>query len=300
VISVDPVVHEVEAVFHRLRTFSELVVLPHSVFALPFALASLLAATGGRPPLRVLFWVVACMVLARTAAMAYNRLLDADVDVLNPRTQGRPLPSGRMTPGQVRTLTWVSGLLFVLAAGRLNPLCFKLSPVALAVVLFYSHTKRFTWASHLVLGLALGVAPPAAWIAATGAFAPEPLWLTGAVVCFVAGFDILYATQDRDFDASQGLHSWVVRFGLPASLASSRILHALMLGFLAGFGAHLRFPDLYYAGVALLGALLFHLHRTQYRLDPGTGGFRLGPGMMKMSGWVAVLYFLVVGVTLWS
>ncbi len=287
--------------FSKLKTFSELVVLPHSVFALPFALASLLAATGGKPPWRVLFWVVACAFLARTAAMAYNRLVDAPLDALNPRTRNRPLPTGRMGRGSVLALVWISGLLFILAAGRLNPLCFRLSPLALAIVLFYSHTKRFTWASHLFLGLALGVAPVGAWIAARGVFEAAPLWLMAAVVCFVAGFDILYATQDMAFDRERGLKSWVVRWGLTRSLAASRILHALMLGFLAGFGAHLGFPDFYYAGVALLGGVLFFLHRTQYGFRARGEGlvFVMGPAMMKVNGYVAVLYFLIVGAALW-
>jgi len=288
--------------FSKLKTFSDLVVLPHSVFALPFALAALLAATGGRPPLPTVFWVVVCMVLARTAAMAYNRLVDADVDALNPRTVNRPIPSGRMSRMTVRVLVWVSGLLFVLAAGQLNPLCLKLSPAALAVVLFYSHAKRFTWASHFFLGLALGIAPVAAWIAATGRVELAPFWLLAGVLCFVAGFDILYATQDLAFDRAHHLHSLVVSWGVRRSLAASRILHALMLGFLSGFGAQLRFPAVYYAGVALLGGVLLTLHRSQYGFGP-TGddaSFRLKPAMMRVNGWVAVLYLLIVGVALWS
>jgi len=283
--------------FTKLKTLSDLVVLPHSVFALPFALVSLLAATGGRPPLRTVVWVVICMVLARTAAMAYNRLVDAPLDALNPRTQNRPLPAGKMTLTQVRVLVWVSGFLFVLAAGQLNRLCLILSPWALAVVFFYSHTKHFTWASHFFLGLALGVAPPAAWFAATGAFSIEPLWLTSAVICFVAGFDILYATQDVSFDKAHHLNSWVVRWGVLNSLWASRILHILMLGFLSCFGRQLNFSLPYFAGLILLGLVLAFLHLSLAGLDGN--GFRYKPFVMALNGWVAVLYLVIVGAVLW-
>src|ERR1041384_1143501 len=191
----------------KIKTISNLVVLPHSVFALPFALASLLAATGGRPPLKVLFLVVVCMVVARTAAMAYNRLVDAEIDAKNPRTKDRDIPAGRVKPWEVKLLVWICGLGFVGTCFFLNPLAFKLSPLALGIILFYSYTKRFTWTSHLFLGLALGVAPVGAWIAATGQFSTAPLWLTAAVMCFVAGFDILYDTQDEAFDKTEGLQS---------------------------------------------------------------------------------------------
>jgi 4-hydroxybenzoate polyprenyltransferase len=285
----------------KLKTISNLVVLPHSVFALPFALASLLTATHGRPSLHVLFWVIVCMVLARTTAMAYNRLVDADVDAKNPRTKNRDIPAGRIKPWQVGVLTAVCGLGFVMASHSLNPLAFKLSPIALAIVCFYSHTKRFTWTSHLFLGLALGVAPVGAWIAATGQFSPEPFWLMAAVICFLAGFDILYATQDEAFDKKEGLQSWVVRWGLPNSLKASRFFHACMLGFLAGFGVQVGFPTFYYVGIGIIGAVLLYQHLKAYQLDVRGKSiqFTLSPAMMKMNGWISVLYFAVVGVTVW-
>ncbi len=287
--------------FRRLKILSDLVVLPHSVFALPFALASLLTATRGRPPFRLLFWVVVCMVLARTTAMAYNRLVDAEFDARNPRTRNRDLPAGRIRPWQVRLVVAACAFGFVLACRPLNPLSFKLSPLALAIVLFYSHTKRFTWTSHLFLGLALGVAPLGAWVAATGRFETQPLWLAAAVVCFLAGFDILYATQDEAFDKAEGLQSWVVRWGIPNSLKASRFFHFGMLGFLAGFGAQAGFPPFYYGGIGLIGAILLYQHRTAYALRRTGDGiqFTLSPSMMKMNGWIAVLYFVVVGVTVW-
>jgi 4-hydroxybenzoate polyprenyltransferase len=285
----------------KLKTFSELVVLPHSVFALPFALVALLAATHGHPPLRVLVWVVVCMVLARTAAMAYNRLVDADLDARNPRTKDRPIPSGRMTVSTVKGIVIVSGFAFVLAAGQLNPLAFHLSPIALGVVFAYSNMKRFTWGTHFVLGFALGIAPVGAWIAATGSFSFTPVWLTAAVVCFVAGFDILYATQDEEVDRKEGLHSWVVRFGIPKSLLASRLLHALMIGFLAGFGAQFGWGNAYNLGLGLLGASLVYLHKTQYgfHVVKGKPHFFMNPTMMRLNGYVAVLYFFIAGVALW-
>jgi 4-hydroxybenzoate polyprenyltransferase len=287
----------------HLKTFSNLVVLPHSVFALPFALASLFTAfhQQGNFSLRILLLVILCMVLARTSAMAYNRLVDADVDAKNPRTQNRDLPAGRIKIWQVRLIYVVTAFGLVGTTYFINPLCFKLSPLALGIIYFYSHTKRFTWTSHIFLGLALGVAPVGAWIAATGQFQTQPLWLLGAVICFLAGFDILYATQDLSFDKQEGLHSWVVRWGIAKSLLASRLFHTLMLGFLAGFGAQAGFSRLYYAGVALVGLVLLVQHRLAYRFekDGGDVRFSLSPAMMGYNGWIAVLYFLVVGATLW-
>jgi 4-hydroxybenzoate polyprenyltransferase len=288
-------------ILKKLKILSDLVVLPHSVFALPFALASLLTATHGRPSLHVLIWVVVCMVLARTTAMAYNRLVDADIDAKNPRTQNRDIPAGRIKPWQVRIITVICAIGFVFACYPLNALVFKLSPLALAIIFFYSHTKRFTWTSHLFLGLALGVAPVGAWIAATGAFALEPFWLTAAVVCFLAGFDILYATQDEAFDEKEGLQSWVVRWGLSNSLKASRFFHACMLGFLAGFGVQAGFSPIYYLGIGIIGAVLLYQHKNAYKLETagGRSRFTLSPSMMKMNGWISILYFAVVGVTVW-
>lgn len=287
--------------FKKIKIVSNLVVLPHSVFALPFALASLLTVTHGRPSLRLLLLVIAAMVLARTTSLAYNRLVDADLDARNPRTKNRDIPAGRISSAQVKLLVWLCALCFVGICFFINPLAFKLSPIALFIVLFYSHAKRFTWASHLLLGLALGVAPVGAWIAATCRFDLEPLWLTGAVICFLAGFDILYATQDLPFDMSEGLQSWVVRWGIPNSLTASRIFHGAMLGFLTVFGFKVDFPEIYYLGLCSVGALLVYEHMKAYTLKKRPGGveFELNPAMMLMNGWVSTLYFVVVCVTVW-
>jgi 4-hydroxybenzoate polyprenyltransferase len=287
--------------FNKLRTISNLVVLPHSVFALPFALASLLTATHGRPSLRLLGLVILAMVLARTTAMAYNRLVDAELDAKNPRTKKRDIPAGRISKVEAALLTTATAMGFVGVCYFINDLAFKLSPLALFIVGFYSHTKRFTWASHLFLGLALGVAPVGAWVAATGELAIAPFWMTGAVICFLAGFDILYATQDEAFDKKARLHSWVVRWGIPNSLKASRFFHFGMLGFLAGFGVLAGFSTFYYIGLAFLGSVLIYQHRKAYTLKR-TGKrfkFTLSPAMMAMNGWIAVLYFVIVGVTLW-
>jgi len=288
--------------FSKLQAYSELVVLPHSVFALPFALASLLVATQGRPSPRLLVFVVAAMVLARTAAMAYNRFLDAQLDARNPRTQDRPIQTGKVRRWEALALTVLCSIAFIGVCFFINPLAHQLSPVALFILFFYSHTKRFTWTSHLFLGLALGIAPVGAWVAATGELAILPFWLTAAVVCFLAGFDILYATWDEEFDRREHLHSWVTRWGLKNSLMASRIFHVLMIGFLAGFGAHAGLHGIYFVGVAVVGAILASQHRGLYRMErfAAPGAFRVSGTLFKWNGWVAVLYLAVVGYSVWT
>src|SRR6202166_5188525 len=199
----------------------------HSIFALPFALCGAMLAAGGIPSWRQLLWIIVAMVAARSAAMAFNRWADASIDAANPRTSTRALPAGHLTPAFVVTFVVVSSALFILAASQLNRLALLLSPVALAVLLLYSYTKRFTRWSHLVLGFALGIAPAAAWIAVRGSLDPRILLLTAAVTFWVAGFDVLYACQDFDFDRQTGLHSIPRHFGVQRALWVARAFHLI-------------------------------------------------------------------------
>src|SRR5579864_7295919 len=212
----------------------------HSVFALPFALCGAMLAAGGWPTAAQLTWIIVAMVAARSAAMAFNRLADAEIDAVNPRTRTRALPAGTLSRGFVGVFVIVACLIFMLAASQLNRLTLLLSPVALAIILLYSYTKRFTRWSHLVLGFALGVAPAAAWIAVRGALDPRILLLTAAVTFWVGGFDVLYACQDYDFDRQSGLHSIPRYVGIGASLWIARISHVIMvvllMALVAAFG----------------------------------------------------------------
>ena len=201
----------------------------HSIFALPFALCGAMLAARGVPSTRHLIWIVVAMVSARSAAMSFNRLADAAIDSANPRTRTRALPAGILTQGFVRAFVISSSAVFVIAAWELNRLAFLLSPVALAVLLLYSYTKRWTRWSHVVLGFALGIAPAAAWIAVRGSLDPRILLLTAAVTFWVGGFDVLYACQDLDFDRNAGLHSIPRYCGIGNSLWIARSFHLVML-----------------------------------------------------------------------
>lgn len=221
------------AVWRSTRTVLEMIKIEHTLFALPFALLGMLLASEGWPSWRTVGWIVVAMVGARSAAMGFNRLADRWIDARNPRTAQRALPAGQVTPAFVALFVVASlGLLFW-AAWMLNPLCVKLYPVAVAILLGYSYCKRFTSLSHLVLGLALAGAPLGAWIAVRGRVEATPFLLAGVVLLWVAGFDILYALQDLDFDRRSGLHSIPARIGVVPSLAASAGLHLVMLGLLA-------------------------------------------------------------------
>src|SRR5436190_11871321 len=205
----------------------------HSVFALPFALCGAMLAAQGVPTLHQISWIVVAMVAARTAAMAFNRLADISIDAANPRTSTRALPAGALSHSFVRNFVLLSSGIFIFAAWELNRASFLLSPVALAIIFFYSYTKRWTRWSHLVLGFALGIAPAAAWIAVRGSLDLRILLLTAAVTFWVAGFDVLYACQDYAFDQQAGLHSVPRYWGISRSLWIARILHMFMLSLLA-------------------------------------------------------------------
>jgi 4-hydroxybenzoate polyprenyltransferase len=216
-----------------LSTVLEMIKFEHTLFALPFAFLGMVLAAGGWPSWWTVLWIVAAMVGARSAAMGFNRLVDRRIDAANPRTAGRALPAGLVSSRWVAFFVAASAALLVFAAWELNPLAFYLSPLALAILFLYSYTKRFTWASHLVLGLSLAGAPLGAWIAVRGDVRAAPLLLAACVLLWVAGFDVLYALQDLEFDRRSGLFSIPARFGVVGALWISAILHGLMLGLLA-------------------------------------------------------------------
>jgi 4-hydroxybenzoate polyprenyltransferase len=277
----------------RIRLTLEMIKFEHSVFALPFALTGALLAwrDGGffRGGLWLrLAWIVLAMVAARSVAMAFNRVLDADIDALNPRTRVRHLPAGLLS----RTFAWgfigVWSVVFLFSARELNPLCFKLAPLALAVLMFYSFTKRFTSLSHLVLGFSLGIAPAAAWIAMRGSLDPRILWLTAAVTLWTAGFDIIYSCQDYEFDMEAGLFSLPRRFGIAGALWISRALHVGMLLCLVMLVESFALGALAWAGVLAVACLLAWEHRLVKANDLS----RVDAAFFTMNGYVSVIFFL--------
>ena len=266
----------------------------HTLFALPFAFLGMVLAADGWPPWPVVGWIVVAMVGARSAAMGFNRLVDRDIDARNPRTADRHLPAGLLTPGAVRLFVAASLGLLVLAAWRLNPLALKLSPVAIAVVLAYSYTKRFTYLSHVILGLGISAAPLGAWIAVRGDVAPAAFLLAGAVLCWVAGFDVLYALQDADFDRSAGLHSIPARFGVVGALWVSGALHAAMILALVllPFVHSEPLGAGYWIGVAGCLGLLFFQHWAVRPSDLS----RLDAAFFQANGSLAVWLFAATAV----
>ena len=246
-----------------LSRFLRLIRFSHTIFALPFALGALVVAANGLPSLRTFVLVIVCMVFARTAAMLFNRLVDWSLDQRNPRTAARHLLVSKAS-----ALVWfvLSSAGFVLASAAINRLTFLLAPVGLAIIFFYSFTKRFTSATHFFLGLALAVAPVGAWVAQTGRVDLAPLVLGAGVICWVAGFDLIYATQDYDFDQRQGIRSLVVKLGIARSLRLAQLLHLGMFAALIAFGIFAQLGLFYYAGMPLVAAALFYEHKTE-KLD---------------------------------
>ena len=245
----------------QIVTFGRMIKFSHSVFALPFALAgAALASSVSGIIWQQVAWIVVAMVGARTAAMGFNRLVDRDVDAANPRTSNRELPRGIIKASQVQLFILVSALVFIYASHRLNPLCLILSPVALAVILSYSYMKRWSWASHFMLGLALGIAPMGAWIAVTGTLDPEPLLLTAAVLTWTAGFDVVYSCQDYDFDVKNGLFSVPQRLGIRKALFVARLLHVVTVICLLSMAWVFELNVLYLIGVSLVAIILLYEH----------------------------------------
>ncbi len=272
-----------------LQKYSRLVALPHTIFALPFALGA--AALGFRRSpapftLSRLLFIVVAAAAARTAALAFNRFADRRFDARNPRTAARELPSGAVSPAAALALTAFAAALFVAAAAMLGRWPLLLSPVALAVLLGYSLAKRFTWAVHLWLGLALGGAPAGAWLAATGSFGLAPLALSLSVAAWAAGFDLIYACQDVAFDRAARLHSVPARFGIARALRLSSLLHALAVAGLIAFGVILKLGPVYVFGTAAIAAVLFYEHRLVRPTDLS----RVDRAFFDLNGWVSLLF----------
>jgi 4-hydroxybenzoate polyprenyltransferase len=247
-----------------VERFLRLIRFSHTIFALPFALGALIVAANGRPPLRILTLVLICMVTARTAAMLFNRWVDWSLDQRNPRTVSRHL----LLPKSVIGVSLImSSIAFFIAAAAINRLTLLLSPVALAIILLYSLTKRFTSATHFFLGGALAISPIGAWIAQTGDVDPAPIILAAGIVCWVAGFDLIYATQDLEFDRREGIHSLVVKLGVRRSLRLAQLLHLLLLVALIAFGLIARLGPIYFCAMPLVAGALFFEHRSARSLD---------------------------------
>jgi len=273
-----------------LRVTLEMIKWEHSIFALPFALCGAFLAAGGIPSWRQLLWIIVAMVAARSAAMAFNRLADASIDAANPRTQSRAIPAGALSKGFVASFVLISCGVFVLAAWQLNRLALLLSPVALAVVLLYSYTKRVTRWSHLVLGFSLGIAPAAAWIAIRGSLDPHILLLTAAVMFWVAGFDILYACQDYEFDQQTGLHSVPRYWGIARALWVGRFFHVVMLVLLVTLLSVFQLGKIADVGLAAVTALLLYEHSLVSSKDLS----KLNAAFFTMNGVISVVFFAFV------
>jgi 4-hydroxybenzoate polyprenyltransferase len=282
------------AVLRNLRATLEMIKWEHSIFALPFALCGAMLAARGFPPVHQLAWIIVAMVAARSAAMAFNRWADAAIDGANPRTNTRALPAGNLSQTFVATFVVVSSVIFIIAASQLNRLTLLLSPVALAVLLLYSYTKRVTRWSHLVLGFALGIAPSAAWIAVRGSLDPRILLLTAAVTFWVGGFDVLYACQDYEFDCQAGLHSVPRYFGIPASLWIARVFHGIMVTLLIALVISFGMGVCAIIGVLAVILLLVYEH-SLVRSDDLS---KLNAAFFTMNGVISVLFFVFVAADL--
>ncbi len=279
-----------------LRAYLELVKFSHTLFALPFALASMLVAARGFPDARIFGWILAAMIGARTAAMGFNRIVDRHIDARNPRTQNRELPSGKVSLRGAVVLVIGASALFFLAAFQLNFLALALAPLTLLTLFFYSFCKRFTSLSHFVLGLCLGIAPVGAWVAVTGQIELAPVVLCAAILVWTAGFDIIYATMDIDFDRAAGLHSMVAKLGVARALSFAKILHALFLVFLLAFGVLAQLGPLFLVATAFIGAFLIYEHRLVRPDDLR----RVNAAFFTVNGAISVFFLAVVaGIVLW-
>lgn len=278
-----------KTLWNSIQEFGRMIKFEHTIFALPFALVSLILASGGWPRFSTLGWVLLAAIGARTAAMGFNRLVDQKLDTLNPRTQVRSLPARRLSRQSAWLMVVSSIVIYFVAAGSLNPLCLQLAPLVLIILLGYSYTKRFTSFCHLILGLALACAPMGAWIATTGRLEALPVLIGGGVCFWTAGFDILYALQDLEFDRSQGLHSIPARWGTEKALYFSRFFHSIawILWAFAGSLSGLYQP-MFWVGMVLIGAILI---REQWILRKGDLG-RLDEAFFQLNAWIGPIYLL--------
>lgn len=273
-----------------VKLILEMIRWEHTVFALPFALVAALMAAQGIPELRTLFWIVVAMVGARSSAMAFNRLVDQRYDAANPRTQSRALPAGALSRMQVWLFTFAGAALLLLAAAQLNSLALALSPVALVIIWGYSLTKRVSELCHLFLGLAIGIAPPGAWIAVTGRLDAPAVLLSAGVLCWVAGFDIIYALQDLEFDRGAGLHSVPARLGAARALALSRLLHVACLPLLGAAGWLTGAGPFYWVGLAAV-ALLLAWEQSLVAPDDLS---RVDAAFFTVNGFISLGFFVAV------
>jgi len=281
--------------FAKTRTTLEMIKWEHSIFALPFALTAVLLASHGAPGWRTLCWILVAMVTARSCAMAFNRWADADLDAANPRTSNRAIPAGLLSRQFVLGFTILMALAFVIAAAELNRLTLYLAPFVLIVLLGYSYMKRLTRWSHLVLGLALGLAPSAAWIAVRGSLDPRILVLTIAVMLWVGGFDVLYACQDFEHDRSVGLYSIPQSLGVPAAFRIARLMHLAMLGLLTAFAYLFHFGIAGWLGILAAGLLLAYEHAIISPRDMR----RLNAAFFTMNGVIATVFLVFVATDIW-
>lgn len=277
------------------RNYLELVKFSHTIFALPFALAGMIVAANGLPEMRIFAWIIAAMVGARTAAMGFNRIVDRQIDARNPRTAGRELPAGKVSlPGAVALVIGAS-ILFFVAAWQINSLALLLSPLTLFALFFYSFCKRFTSLSHFVLGLCLGIAPVGAWVAVTGKIEWAPCVLCAAIIAWVAGFDIIYATMDVEFDRQTGLNSMVTKLGVARALTLARVLHLAFLGLLVWFGLLTGLGALYLGAVALIGGFIVYEHMLVRPDDLR----RVNAAFFTMNGAISVFFLLAIAASIW-
>ena len=275
---------------NSVRHFLDAIKFEHTVFALPFAYVAMVLAANGWPDVRIVGWVTLAMVSGRTMAMAVNRLADRWFDARNPRTRGRHLPAGLLTPAQVVAAAVAAGAVFLLSAWMLNPLCLALAPLAILFLVGYSYTKRFTWLSHWILGFTDGTAAAGGWIAVRGGFDPPVFVLWFALTVWIAGFDLIYACQDVEFDRAEGLHSVPARFGIAAALRVAKVCHVLTVAAFALLGVLMGLGVLYWAGVALVAGLLVYEHSLVSPTDLS----RLDVAFFNVNGYIAVILFAAV------